>query len=92
MIHYLKTIQPYYNDVKRRLKPFEVRKNDRDFNVGDVLILQEYDHVNKKYTGWELPPLEVIYMLNNPEFCKEGYVILGIADTATSMADVYKPD
>lgn len=40
--HYLKTVEPYYSDVEQGLKDFEVRKNDRPFDIGDVLILQQY--------------------------------------------------
>ena len=47
MTHYLK-ISPYYiNEVIEGNKTFEVRKNDRNFQVGDVIILQEYH--NSKY-------------------------------------------
>ena len=36
MIHELKTIQPYYDNCLKEEKTFEVKKNDRKFNVGDV--------------------------------------------------------
>ena len=35
----LKLNTEYYDDVKKGLKTFEVRKNDRDFKVGDILSL-----------------------------------------------------
>lgn len=41
--HELKTLPVYFDAVKRGDKTFEVRKNDRDFQTGDVLILKEYD-------------------------------------------------
>lgn len=41
MIHELKTDQPYFNDVFYGLKKFEVRRNDRDFKVGDIIKLIE---------------------------------------------------
>ena len=31
MIHELKIKPQYYEDIKIGLKPFEIRKNDRDF-------------------------------------------------------------
>ncbi len=50
--HYLKTVQPYYNAVVRGEKPFEIRKNDRKFQLGDYVCLREaivsYDY--KKLT------------------------------------------
>jgi hypothetical protein len=39
--HELKTINPYFTEVLEGLKNFEVRFNDRDFNVGDEVRLQE---------------------------------------------------
>lgn len=38
-VHYLKTEEPYLADVASGNKPFEVRKNDRGYAVGDVLVL-----------------------------------------------------
>lgn len=41
MIHQLKCDSKFFEDVASRKKTFEVRKNDRDFNVGDFLALNE---------------------------------------------------
>lgn len=41
-IHHLKTVQPWFDYVVSGKKTFEVRKNDRDFRAGDILILHEY--------------------------------------------------
>jgi hypothetical protein len=43
MRHKLKTWPPFFKDVLLRKKRFELRKNDRDFRVGDEVILVEYD-------------------------------------------------
>lgn len=48
-IHELKTLQPFFGDVRCDAKSFEVRKNDREFEVGDILILREWD--GEKYTN-----------------------------------------
>ncbi len=51
MIHHLKTWPEYYADMDSGAKTFEVRKDDRGFMEGDLLILQEYLPHEKRYTG-----------------------------------------
>lgn len=41
MIHQLKIDSEYFDDVASGKKTFEVRKNDRNFLVGDFLALNE---------------------------------------------------
>lgn len=77
MVHELKTLQPYFDDVINGKKTFDVRKNDRNFKVGDELILREYDREAKSYSGKSVH-MEITYILDDPEYCKNGYVILGI--------------
>lgn len=78
MIHELKIQPQYYHDVKCGIKRFELRKDDRNYNIGDYVILKEYD--NGVYTGNETKPMEILYILRNcPEYgLKEGYCILGL--------------
>lgn len=48
-LHRLKTLTHFYSAVLIGLKPFEVRFNDRDFQTGDFLLLQEYDPNTETY-------------------------------------------
>lgn len=50
-VHELKTVQPWFDLVKSGAKPFEIRKDDRGFKVGDALILREWDPETEDYTG-----------------------------------------
>ena len=59
--HYLKTETEYYQAVEKELKKFELRKNDRDFQIGDMLYLEET--VSGTYTGRKLAPKEIKYIL-----------------------------
>ncbi|WP_411680446.1 DUF3850 domain-containing protein [Clostridium thailandense] len=78
-VHHIKTWTKYFKDAKSGIKPFEVRKNDRDYQVGDTLILEEFDPVKQVKTGaWA--PKRVTYKLDDAHFVKEGYVILGTVD------------
>lgn len=81
MTHALKTYPEYFKDIELGIKKFELRKDDRDFKVGDVLLLQEYNPVNEKYTGKELSVL-VEYILRNAEIIGliPGFCIMGIRE------------
>jgi len=50
-MHQLKTWPEFYAAIDEGRKNFEIRKNDRDFIVGDSLILVEYDPKAAAYTG-----------------------------------------
>lgn len=76
MEHYLKILPVYYEAVKKQQKLFEVRRNDRPFAIGDVLILEEFTPYGG-YSGAYIKA-EITYILNDLQFCKQGYVILGI--------------
>lgn len=78
-IHELKILPRFYNDIINKEKNFEIRRNDRDFKVGDILILREF--VSGEYTGRECRK-QIQYILKgdgtyglNPLYC-----ILSIKD------------
>jgi hypothetical protein len=74
--HYLKTVNPFFVDVYNGKKTFEVRFNDRNYRLGDILHLQEFVPP-ETYTGREIRT-EVVYLLNDEKYCKDGYVVMGI--------------
>lgn len=43
MTHELKILPQYYKDVKEGNKNFELRKNDRDYKVYDIIRLRAWD-------------------------------------------------
>lgn len=80
-IHILKAVPPYYKDVEEGLKPFELRKNDRNFNVNDLIFLCEYFRETQKYTG-HVFEARITYMFEYDTTIRglmQGYVILGIS-------------
>ena len=77
MIHELKILPVYFDAVVRGEKTFEIRKFDRPFNKGDLLALNEFEAGRKCYTGNSVL-VYIDYILNNPDFCKSGYVVMSI--------------
>ena len=72
-----KCLPEYYQAVRKRTKTFEIRKDDSDYEVGDILELQEWD--GKEYTGHKISR-EITYILRDcPEYgLAEGFCILAI--------------
>lgn len=87
--HVLKLNDRYYDAVANGIKTFEIRKNDRNYKVGDTLALLkvnddgEYltypDHNLGMNLNYEIE-VAVTYILTHDEFdgIGEGYVALGI--------------
>ncbi len=76
MIHELKQYPEHFENVISGKKTFEVRKNDRDYKVGDLLALNEYNPETKEYTNRSCI-VYIDYILDNSEYCKEGFVTIG---------------
>lgn len=92
MEHHIKTLPQYWDAVKRGDKTFEVRKDDRGFQKGDVLVLEKmtesgayYDtdyHGNKRVIR-----RRITYILTGGQFgIQPGYVVMGIQE-AGNVAD-----
>lgn len=70
--HNLKTLPIYFEAAAKGIKTFEIRKNDRNFEIGEQISLLEHDGL--VYTGREIRG-EIIYITDYEQ--KKGYVVLG---------------
>lgn len=75
--HELKILPEYFNEVTSLNKQFELRKDDRDYQVGDFLLLKEF--ADGEFTGRTFGCVQIRYILRN---CSEyglmdGYCIIG---------------
>lgn len=77
--HDLKIWPEFFDDIKSGAKPFELRKNDRNYQVGDFLILKEWSPDEEEFTGVSIVK-EVTYILSNAEKfgLMDKHVILGL--------------
>ena len=71
----IKLLSKYYDAVENRTKNFEVRFNDRDYRVGDWLVLREWD--GSQFTGFEIVR-QINYMCSLDEIGLIGWVAMGI--------------
>lgn len=76
MKHELKTWPEFFDATLRGVKRFEIRRNDRNFKVGDVLLLLEWNPAEEIYTGRFIHRF-VTYITTFEQ--KENYVVLGLA-------------
>jgi len=73
--HYLKIETEYFQAIQNDKKKFELRKNDRDFKIGDILHLNEV--ASGVPTGRELLGLEIKYILYGGKYgIPEDYCIM----------------
>lgn len=61
--HKLKIWPNQYQSILNGIKMFEYRKNDRDYQTGDTLILNEWSPKVNKYTGRKIR-VRVTYIFN----------------------------
>ncbi|MGL6198711.1 MAG: ASCH/PUA domain-containing protein [Lachnospiraceae bacterium] len=76
--HRIKIPPEYFTLVKARIKNFELRKNDRGYEVGDTLVLCEWNEKGEYFTGNEVTRKVKCMLEDAPGWgLKEGYCIMG---------------
>jgi hypothetical protein len=78
--HDLKTWPPYFEHVKKGRKTFEFRKNDRGFEVGDIVILREWLPTEQKYTG-RVVSKRIEYLIEDETLIPSEYCIFSLGPT-----------
>ncbi|TYO65567.1 DUF3850 domain-containing protein [Bradyrhizobium hipponense] len=80
---YKKSWTHFFQAIKAGQKLHDVRE-DEGYQIGDVIVLQEYDNINGRYTGEE-QEVEVSYIANRTVPCafssavlSPGYCILSL--------------
>ncbi|SCB89839.1 protein of unknown function [Gilliamella bombicola] len=74
--HELKIKSEHFMNVVKGIKKAEIRYNDRNYKVGDFLVLHEIDgHGNR--TGNQCDVI-ISHILDDAEYLRDGYVMLSI--------------
>ena len=78
--HWLKCWPDPYEAVECGDKPFEVRKDDRHFQKGDILVLEKFDPATETYFANSALRRLITWVLRGGQFgIESGYVVLGLA-------------
>lgn len=75
-MHSIKVWPQYLKAIRDGKKTWEFRWNDRDYRVGDILELKEWDESSREYTG-EVELVVVTYLLEMDDWIP-GYVTMSI--------------
>ena len=75
--HRLKLAKMFFGAVDTGKKSFELQKNDRNYQIGDILELHEMS--DGEETG-RVTEKQVIYILEGFKGLEEGYCILGLKE------------
>lgn len=75
--HFIKLWDKFYKDVETGKKNFEIRFNDRKYQVNDILVLEEFNPRTFEYTGKHLLR-KVTKIHNDYPGVRAGYVLLEI--------------
>lgn len=76
--HELKTWSVYWSAINCGAKTAEVRFNDRDYEVGDKLILREWSPSRQEYTGRTCRRYITHIMYGRIFGLEDGYVLLSL--------------
>ncbi|EOA7330802.1 RNA-binding protein [Enterococcus villorum] len=84
MLHKLKINQEYFTPVLQGIKKFEIRLNDRNYSIDDIVLLQEIESESRRYTGRELE-VRITYITDYEQ--KEGFVVFGFEKVSQKTAE-----
>jgi hypothetical protein len=80
--HELKTVPAYFDPVYRGVKTFEVRRDDRGFQKGDVIWLREFNPnartPQQQYTGRSMLATISWILTGGQMGIEPGYVVMSI--------------
>lgn len=83
-VHDVKLGTTFFDDVKTGRKTFELRKNDRGYKEGDIIVMHEYK--DGTTTGRTIEK-KIVYMLEDFTGLEDGYCILGLGEVEETLQE-----
>lgn len=83
MVHAVKTTPRSFDDAVNGTKPFEIRKNGRNYRLYDYIVLVESDAgkdtpARERFSKGRSALFRISYIHDDPEHYKDGYVAMGL--------------
>lgn len=85
-VHELKTWPEFYQAIEDGSKAFELRRYDRDFKIGDTLVLKEYDPDNDTYSGRQTSVF-VTFIIADPTWLQDRMCCMSIKHLEPAPAE-----
>jgi hypothetical protein len=92
VVHDLKSWPEHFAAVQSGIKNFEVRNNDRDYRVFDVLVLHEYDPDRQAYINDHTITRLITYIgqLDDPRHGSVGRVVMALSPISSPFTHCYR--
>ncbi|WP_065755239.1 DUF3850 domain-containing protein [Bradyrhizobium paxllaeri] len=85
-VHHVKCWRVFFDDMQTGRKSFDVRRDDRDYQIGDIMNFKEWAPAETRYTGRETRKL-ITYIVHAGEGSfaplaglKPGFCVLGLVE------------
>jgi hypothetical protein len=73
--HHVKSWSHFFDAIKAGHKKHDLRRDDRNYQAGDTVVLERYDNIKGIYTG-EQCTAEISYITNNQFPCAFSSAVL----------------
>lgn len=91
MNHELKIHEQFFEETRDGSMPFTVRRNDRNFQVGDLIVFREWYAVRQQFTGRAFTK-KITFALDGGRYgIEEKFVVLGLCDIGAISGKVAVP-
>lgn len=73
--HRVKSWSHFFDAIQNGSKKHDLREDDRNFKVGDIVVLERYDNIKGEYTG-ETLNTKITYITSRATPCAFSSVVL----------------